>query len=102
MDLCRNSLAALHTVAGGNAPGTRSQRCGDASRRIAVRQRRRARFGIDQILLSDDSGRTLAFGPCWTPSSTPLRGRGLTVISARRDTHFSLLRDVLRADALVI
>lgn len=60
------------------------------------------RLGIDEIVLSGDSGRTLAFGPGWSPASAPPGTHGLTVISAHRDTHFSFLRSVVRNDDLAI
>ncbi len=60
------------------------------------------RLGIDQIVLSGDSGRTLAFGPGWTPSSAQPGAPGLVVISAHRDTHFSFLRNVVRGDEFAV
>lgn len=61
-----------------------------------------ARLGIDEIVLSGDSGRTLAFGPGWAPSSAVPGTSGLSVISAHRDTHFSFLRDLRVGDAIEI
>lgn len=52
------------------------------------------RLAIEQIVLSGDSGRTLAFGPGWTESSARPGNPGLSIISAHRDTHFAFLRDV--------
>lgn len=67
-----------------------------------VARLRVARLGIDQIVLDGDSGRTLAFGPGWAPSSAYPGAPGVAVISAHRDTHFSFLRDVVRGDELAI
>ncbi len=61
-----------------------------------------ARLGIDEIVLSGDSGRTLAFGPGWAQSSVMPGTSGLSVISAHRDTHFSFLRDVRVGDTIEI
>lgn len=47
--------------------------------------------GIDQIVLAGDAGRTLAFGPGWAESSAPPGGRGTSVLSGHRDTHFAFL-----------
>lgn len=61
-----------------------------------------ARLGVDEIILSGDSGRTLAFGPGWAESSATPGGRGLSVVSAHRDTHFSFLRDLRVGDQIEI
>ncbi|MGB7182962.1 MAG: class GN sortase [Burkholderiaceae bacterium] len=52
------------------------------------------------IVLSGDSGRILAFGPGHNVN-TPLPGTGgNSVISGHRDTHFSILRDVVPGDSI--
>lgn len=61
-----------------------------------------ARLGVEQIVLSGDSGRTLAFGPGWAPSSTPPGAHGLVVISAHRDTHFAFLRKLVQGDSVML
>ncbi len=61
-----------------------------------------ARLGIDEIILSGDSGRTLAFGPGWAPSSAMPGTRGVSVVSAHRDTHFAFLRDLHVGDRIEI
>ncbi len=61
-----------------------------------------ARLGIDEIVLSGDSGRTLAFGPGWAQSSAVPGTSGLSVVSAHRDTHFSFLRDLRVGDSIEI
>jgi sortase A len=67
-----------------------------------VARLRVARLGIDQIVLSGDSGRTLAFGPGWAPASAPPGAHGTSVISAHRDTHFSFLRGLVRGDRVTL
>lgn len=61
-----------------------------------------ARLGIDEIILSGDSGRTLAFGPGWAPSSALPGMPGISVVSAHRDTHFSFLRELQVGDRIEI
>ena len=67
-----------------------------------VARLRVARLGIDEIVLSGDSGRTLAFGPGWAESSAPPGSPGLSVISAHRDTHFAFLRKLTVGDAITV
>jgi len=58
------------------------------------------RTGDDFIVLAGSSGRVLAFGPGHL-EHTPLPGeRGNCVITAHRDTHFAVLRDLKRGDAV--
>ncbi len=61
-----------------------------------------AKLGIDEIILSGDSGRTLAFGPGWAPSSALPGMPGLSVVSAHRDTHFAFLRELSTGDRIEI
>jgi sortase A len=67
-----------------------------------IAQLRVPRLAIEQIILSGDSGRSLAFAPGWTESSTRPGERGLSVISAHRDTHFAFLRDVMLGEVIEI
>ncbi|SFN22437.1 class GN sortase [Dokdonella immobilis] len=67
-----------------------------------VARLRVARLGVDEIVLSGDSGRTLAFGPGWAESSAPPASSGLSVISAHRDTHFAFLRQLSVGDAITL
>lgn len=54
------------------------------------------------FVLDNDSSRTLAFGPGFSPRSTlPGRG-GKTVISAHRDTHFAALENIVPGDLIEI
>lgn len=54
------------------------------------------------IVLDKDSGQALAFGPGWTPTSARPATRGLTIISAHRDTQFSALRHVRQGDVVTV
>ena len=65
-----------------------------------VARLRVARLGIDEIILSGDSGRTLAFGPGWAPSSALPGTPGVSVVSAHRDTHFAFLRELEVGDRI--
>ena len=52
------------------------------------------------VVLSGDSGHTLAFGPGHNPN-TPMPGTGgNSVISGHRDTHFAVLRTVVPGDLI--
>lgn len=54
------------------------------------------------IVLAGSSGRTMAFGPGHF-DGTPLPGEsGNSVITAHRDTHFRVLRDLQRGDSIVV
>lgn len=55
-------------------------------------------LGEDQIVLAGDSGRVLAFGPGWAPSSAAPGSDGRSVISGHRDTHFAWLRKLTAGD----
>lgn len=59
-------------------------------------------YDVDLIVLEGDSGRTLAFGPGWTPASAQPGESGTVLISAHRDTHFSFVRNVRRGDRIVL
>lgn len=60
------------------------------------------RLGISAIVLSGDSGRTLAFGPGWAESSSVPGEPGASIISAHRDTHFSFMRQLVAGDLIDI
>lgn len=51
-------------------------------------------LGIDQIILNDATGRTLAFAPGWLLASAKPGQLGNTVISGHRDTHFRFMQDL--------
>jgi sortase A len=54
------------------------------------------------IVLSGDSGSSLAFAPGWNIRSAKPGGQGVTVISGHRDTHFKLLKDTEVGDLIEI
>jgi sortase A len=57
-------------------------------------------YGVDQIILSGTSGRTMAFGPGHL-ESTALPGRaGGTIVTGHRDTHFTFLRQLQVGDMM--
>ena len=58
------------------------------------------RLQQDLIVLDDDSGQTLAFGPGSTPGSAVPGTHRLSVISAHRDTQFRLVQTSCSGDRL--
>ena len=54
------------------------------------------------IVLSGDSGSSLAFAPGWNTKSAKPGEQGVTVISGHRDTHFNILKDTAIGDSIVI
>ena len=61
------------------------------------------RLGINQIILADASGRSLAFGPGKVGNGefSDAKNESL-ILSGHRDTHFSFLRDVQRGEAMTL
>jgi sortase A len=57
--------------------------------------------GVTLYVLSDASGRSLAFGP-GRLSGSAVPGHGNTVISAHRDTHFAFLERVVPGEEIVL
>jgi len=58
--------------------------------------------GVDLIVLSGVSGRTLAFGPGHAPDSALPGMLGTEIVTAHRDTHFRFLERVRRGDEVFI
>lgn len=58
------------------------------------------RLGIDEIVLADASGRTLAFGPAHLAGTARPGDAGHTILTGHRDTHFAFLRDLVPGDTL--
>ena len=58
--------------------------------------------GVDLIVLSDVSGRTLAFGPGHAPQSALPGAPGTAIVTGHRDTHFRFLERLRRGDEIVI
>jgi len=61
-----------------------------------------SRHGIDQIILADASGRSLAFGPGQLSGSARPGEPGTIVLSGHRDTHFRFLRHLQENDRLSV
>ena len=60
------------------------------------------RHGIDQIILADASGRSLAFGPGQLSGSAWPDESGSIVLSGHRDTHFQFLQHLQKDDLLYV
>lgn len=58
--------------------------------------------GVDLIVLSGVSGRTLAFGPGHAPDSAFPGMPGTEIVTGHRDTHFRFLERVRRGDEIVV
>jgi len=54
------------------------------------------------IVLSGDSGSSLAFAPGWNTKSAKPGEQGVTVISGHRDTHFKILKDTEIGDSIEV
>lgn len=55
------------------------------------------RLGVSEIVLSGGSGEAMAFGPTEVHDD---RRRGVTILSAHRDTHFEFIRDLAVGDTV--
>ncbi|MCW5785209.1 MAG: class GN sortase [Nitrospirales bacterium] len=60
------------------------------------------RYGIDQIILADASGRSLAFGPGQLSGSLQADEPGAIVLSGHRDTHFQFLQHLQENDLIEV
>ncbi len=58
------------------------------------------RLGVDQIVLADASGRSMAFGPGHVVGTGEPGGGGNSAISGHRDTHFRFLQQLQTGDQL--
>ena len=58
--------------------------------------------GIDLIVLSGVSGRTLAFGPGHAPDSAAPGTPGTAIVTGHRDTHFRFLERVKPGDVVFV
>jgi len=67
-----------------------------------VAQLKFPRIKSELIVLSGDSGASLAFAPGWNTKSAKPGEQGVTVISGHRDTHFKLLKDIEIGDLIDI
>ena len=59
-------------------------------------------IGLSEIVLSGDSGSSLAFGPGISYAGTALDDTGVTLISGHRDTHFNKLQNININDVIFI
>ncbi|MEQ9520287.1 MAG: class GN sortase [Parvibaculum sp.] len=60
------------------------------------------RLDTDVIVLAGVSGEALAFGPGHISSTATPGAKGLSVIAAHRDTHFSVLRHARIGDNIIV
>ena len=67
-----------------------------------VAQLKLPRTKSELIVLSGDSGSSLAFAPGWNTKSAKPGRQGVTVISGHRDTHFKILKDTEIGDSIDI
>lgn len=58
--------------------------------------------GVDLIVLSGVSGRTLAFGPGHAPESAEPGAPGTAIVTGHRDTHFHFLERVRPGDEILV
>lgn len=58
------------------------------------------KYDIEQIILSGDSGSSLAFGPGVSLAGAAPNTPGITLISGHRDTHFSFIKDLKINDTI--
>jgi sortase A len=58
------------------------------------------RLGVDRIVLSDASGRSMAFGPGYVSGTTEFGRGGNSAISGHRDTHFRFLKNLQLGDQI--
>lgn len=61
-----------------------------------------ARLDVDQIVLADAGGESLAFGPSHVAGSAVPGADGITVLGGHRDTHFDWLERLVVGDVLVL
>ena len=59
-------------------------------------------YGIDLIVLSGASGRTLAFGPGHVSTSAKPGQKGTSILNAHRDTHFAFLEHINEGDKIMV
>jgi sortase A len=57
---------------------------------------------VSLIVLAGDSGRTLAFGPGHNFGSAALGGKGNSLVSGHRDTHFRFLEYLKQGDRIFV
>jgi len=60
------------------------------------------RLGVDQIVLADAGGESLAFGPSHVAGSAAPGAPGIVVVSGHRDTHFRWLPELRAGDRVEV
>ena len=60
------------------------------------------RLGINQIILADASGQSLAFGPGLVGNGAFPDGEQSLLVSGHRDSHFSFVRDLQPDEAIAV
>lgn len=60
------------------------------------------RLGVDQIVLADAGGESLAFGPSHVAGSAALGEGGISVVAGHRDTHFRWLGRLRTGDRIAV
>ncbi len=60
------------------------------------------RLGINQIILADTSGQSLAFGPGQVENGVFPDGTQSLLLSGHRDTHFSFVQDLQLGDTITV
>ncbi|MGD1955382.1 MAG: sortase domain-bontaining protein [Sphingomonadales bacterium] len=58
--------------------------------------------GKEMIVLGNDSGEALAFGPGWLPQSARPGTPGLALIAAHRDTHYNAIGALHAGDTITV
>jgi len=58
--------------------------------------------GVDLLVLSGASGRTLAWGPGHVDGTAPPGTPGTAVVTGHRDTHFAFIRELRPGDRIVV
>jgi sortase A len=58
--------------------------------------------GVDLVVLSGVSGRTLAFGPGHAPATASPGARGTTILTGHRDTHFRFLQRLAPGERVLL
>lgn len=58
--------------------------------------------GSSFVVMRGVSGSVLAFAPGWHEGTARPGGEGTTLISAHRDTHFAILKDIAHNDRLMV
>ena len=60
------------------------------------------RLGVDQIVLAEAGGESLAFGPSHVAGSAALGEEGISVVGGHRDTHFRWLGRLRIGDRIAV